>query len=178
MIRAGVGFYAFFGWCWLLAGLGHFGGVTAVVACLLGLVVAGALALPARGLPSPSAGGAGQAPPPAQRRRFAQVNAVQWLLIAAVVASCGAGGVPELIMPLVAVVVGVHFLPLARVFAEIRLVVPGAVLTAVGIAGLLARAAGASPGAVLTLVGVGCALTLWSTAAWSIAGARRAAARA
>ncbi|MFG2266475.1 hypothetical protein [Streptomyces sp. NPDC048720] len=177
MIRAGVGFYAFFGWCWLLAGLGHFGGVTAVVACLPGLVVAVALALPARGLPSPSVGGVGQAPP-SQRRRFARVNAVQWLLVAAVAAGCGAGGLPELIMPLVAVVVGLHFLPLARVFAEVRLVVPGAVLTAVGIAGLVARAAGASPGAVFTLVGVGCALTLWSTAAWSIAGAGRAAARA
>ncbi|MGW5129082.1 hypothetical protein ACWEQ7_34610 [Streptomyces sp. NPDC004069] len=174
MIRTGVGFYAFFGLGWLLAGLGHFGGAVMGAACLLGLVVALTLVLVARRLPPEPAGGVSQPLPPLQRRRFGQVNAVQWLLIAAIAAGCGAGGIPELIMPLVAIVVGLHFLPLARVFADRRLVVPGAALTVLGIAGLLAWAADASPGAVFTLVGVGCALTLWSTAAWSVAGARRA----
>ncbi|MBO2463582.1 hypothetical protein [Actinomadura violacea] len=174
MIRAGVGFYAFFGFGWLLAGLGHFGGATMGAACLLGLVVVLTLVFVARRLPSESADEVSQPLPPLQRRRFGQVNVVQWLLIAAIATGCGTGGVPELIMPLVAVVVGLHFLPLARVFADHRLVVPGAALTVIGIAGLVARFANASPGAVFTLVGVGCALTLWSTAAWSIAGVRRA----
>ncbi|MFJ8098308.1 hypothetical protein [Streptomyces griseofuscus] len=174
MIKTEVGFYAFFGLGWLLAGLGHFGGATMGVAFLLGLLVALTLVLVARRPPPESAGGVRRPLPPLQRRRFGQVNAAQWLLSAAIAAGCVAGGVPELIMPLVAVVVGFHFFPLAHVFADRRLVVPGAALTVLGIAGLLAWAADASLGAVFTLVGVGCALTLWSMAAWSITGARRA----
>lgn len=171
VIRAGVGFHAFFGLGWLLAGLGHFGGTATGAAGLLGVVVALALVLVARSRSPEAAGGVS---PPSRRRRFRQVNAVQWVLVAVVATGCGAGGVPELIMPLVAVVVGLHFLPLAGVFGDPRLVVPGAALAVVGVAGLLARAADASPGAVSTLVGVGCALALWSTAAWFIAGARGA----
>lgn len=182
MIRTGVGFYAFFGLGWLLAGVGHFGGTTVGVTGVVGLVIALALIWVARRLSPP--GRAGEASEgseesdeseesdswsPLTRRRFGQVNAVQWLAIVVIAVGCGTGGVPELIMPLVAVVVGIHFSALARVFDDRRLHVPGAMLTALGIAGLVARAAGASSGAVFTLVGVGSALILWSTAAWSIA---------
>jgi hypothetical protein len=171
-MATGVAFYSFFGVGWLLAGLGHFGGAVAGVAGVLGLLLALGLVRAARRVPH-TPGGEGL--PALQRRRFGQVNAVQWLLIAAVGIGCGVGGVPVLIMPLVAIVVGLHFFPLARVFAEPRMVAPGAVLTAVGVAGFAARAAGATPGTVFTIVGVGCALTLWSTAAWTVAGARRTA---
>ncbi|MEY9873895.1 hypothetical protein ABH931_003389 [Streptacidiphilus sp. MAP12-33] len=170
-MAVGVVFYAFFGLGWLLAGLGHFGGTVTGVAGLCGLLVAVALVLAARRLPAP----VDRRLPAAQRRRFGQVNAVQWLLIAAIVAGCVLGGVPVLVMPLVAVVVGLHFIPLARVFAEPRMAATGAVLTALGLCGLAARAAGASAGTVFTLVGVGCALTLWVTALWTVAGSRGAA---
>jgi hypothetical protein len=174
VIRSGVVFYAFFGLGWLLAGLGHFGGTTTGVAGTLGLVIALALVLVARRLSPERAGGVSQPLPPLTRRRLWQVNAVQWFLIAAIATGCGAGGVPELIMPLVAVVVGLHFLPLAHAFSDLRLAVPGPILTALGLAGLLARAGDTPQGTVITFVGVGCALTLWSTAAWFLAGARRA----
>lgn len=175
MIRSGVPFYAFFGLGWLLAGVGHLGGTATGVAGMLGLVIALSLVLAARRLSQARAGGVGQPLSPLKRRQFGQVNAAQWFLIAAIATGCVAGGARGLIMPLVAVVVGLHFLPLARVFGDLRLAVPGAILTAIGLAGLLARTANASPGTVFTLVGVGCALTLWSTAAWSLAGAIRAA---
>ncbi|MDF3298896.1 hypothetical protein [Streptomyces tropicalis] len=136
-------------------------------------MVALTLVLVARSRSPEPAGGASWPLPRRVRRRFVQVNAVQWLLIVAIATGCRAGGVPELIMPLVAVAAGLHFLPLARLIADRRLVVPGAVLTVLGVVGLLARAVDASPGPVAALVGVGCASTLWSTAAWSIAGTRR-----
>jgi hypothetical protein len=177
-MATGVTFYSFFGVGWLLAGVGHFGGTVTGVVGALGLLLALGLVRAARRV-RPTAGGEADADlTAARRRRFGQVNAVQWALIAAVGVGCAAGGVPALIMPLVAVVVGLRFLPLARVFAEPRMIVPGALLTCVGvagIAGLAARAAGATPGTVFTVVGVGCALTLWSTAAWTVAGARRVA---
>jgi hypothetical protein len=178
MVRSGVVFYAFFGLGWLLAGLGHFGGAATGVAGTLGLVVALSLVVAARRQSAQQADGTDEPLPPETRRRFVQVNAVQWFLIVAAAVGCSAAGVPELTMPLVAVVVGLHFLPLARVFGESRLVVPGLVLTALGVAGLLAWAADASRGTVYTLVGVGAALTLWSTALWSVAGARAAARQA
>ncbi|SEM27146.1 hypothetical protein [Streptacidiphilus jiangxiensis] len=165
-MAVGVLFYAFFGLGWLLAGLGHFGGTVTGVAGTVGLVVALLLVRAARRRDP----GRGERLPPAQARRFGQVNAVQWLLIAAIAVGCGLGGVPVLIMPLVAVVVGLHFFLLARVFAEPRMVATGALLTAVGLSGLAARAAGASPGTVFTIVGVGCALILWLTALGAVAG--------
>ncbi|MFC1437394.1 hypothetical protein ABUW04_03920 [Streptacidiphilus sp. N1-10] len=173
MIRSGVPFYAFFGLGWLLAGAGHFGGTVTGVAGTLGLLLALTLVLLARR--GARAGGVRQPLPPLKRRQFGQVNAVQWVLVAATATGCVAVGAQGLIMPLVAVVVGLHFLPLAHVFGDLRLVVPGTILTVIGFAGLVTRAADASPGTVFTLVGVGCALTLWSTAAWSLSGAIRTA---
>ncbi|MFE0461109.1 hypothetical protein ACFW1A_17865 [Kitasatospora sp. NPDC058965] len=176
MVTSGVVFYAFFGLGWLLAGLGHFGGLVTGVAGTLGLVLALALVRIARQQAAQLADQESEPLLPAKRRRFAQVNAVQWSLIVAAAVGCSAGRVPELTLPLVAIVVGLHFLPLARVFDDARLITPGVVLAALGVAGLLAWAADASRGTVYTLVGVGCAVTLWSTALWSLVGIRRAAA--
>jgi hypothetical protein len=173
-MATGVAFYSFFGVGWLLAGVGHFGGAVTGVVGVLGLAVALGLVRAARKVGSTLGEETDADLMASRRKRFGLVNAVQWVLIAVVGVGCGAGGVPVLIMPLVAVVVGVHFFPLARVFAEPRMIAPGALLTLVGVAGLTARAAGAPPGTVFTVVGVGCALTLWSTAAWTVAGARRA----
>ncbi|MGI5233124.1 hypothetical protein [Actinoallomurus sp. CA-142502] len=166
MFRAGVGFYALFGVGWLMLGIGRFGGGVAGVGLPLGLLVALGLMLTAKRRLPDAAGG----PPPARhRRRFAQVNAAQWVLIAVVAAACGRTGRPGLISPLVALIVGAHFFPLAGVFAQPRMRVPAALLITAGVAGPAVWIAHGSQGVVSTVVGVACALTLWGTAAWTIA---------
>ncbi|MGW7433434.1 hypothetical protein ACWGIN_28325 [Streptomyces sp. NPDC054861] len=168
MFKSGVGFLALFGVGWWLLGTSAFDGwvrpVSIVVGCLLalGLMLAAKRFLPA------SAGG----PFPAeQRRRFNRINAVQWLLIIAVAVVCGVSGTPVLIPPLVALVVGLHFLPLAVVFAQPRLRVPAALLILAAAAGLAVWATGGPDETVRLVVGVAAALSLWATAAWTVAGA-------
>lgn len=66
------------------------------------------------------------------RRRFAWVNALQWSAIIAVAGGAQTSGRPELIFGLVAVVVGLHFLPLAALFRQPRFHVTGGLMTATG----------------------------------------------
>ncbi|WP_256107669.1 hypothetical protein [Streptomyces sp. ODS05-4] len=171
MFRSGVGFFALFGLGWLLLGVAALPGPARWVAVGAGAVVALVLMLAARRRLPASAGGP---LPPLRRRRFGQVNAVQWLLIAGIAVGCGRGGVPELIPPLVALVVGLHFVPLAAVFEQPRLRTAAALLCAVAAAGLVVLAFGGSATQVRTLVGSGCALTLWAMAAWTVRGPRAA----
>lgn len=90
-MATGAALYAFFGLGRLPAGLGHFGGPVVGVAGVLGLPPALCLVRAARSVPETQA----QDDLPALRRqRFRQVNAVQWLLIAAIAAiavRCGTG---------------------------------------------------------------------------------------
>lgn len=109
--------------------------------------------------------GVAERPPPAVRRRFARVNAVQWLAI--VLAGMGArkSGVPELVPALVSLIVGVHFLPLAPLFRQPRFRLTGALLIAVGAAGCVIGLAGGTASTVQVTVGLAVALVLWGTVA-------------
>lgn len=165
MFRSGVGFLALFGAGWWFLGIGSLGPAAVATGAVAGCAVAAALMFAARRLLPESAGGP---PPPAQRRRFAQINAVQWLLIAGIAVGCGRGGVPELIPPLVALVVGLHFVPLAAAFGQPRLRLPAALLCLVGAAGLALALTGGSAAGVRTVVGLGCAVSLWVTAVLTV----------
>ncbi|MFK0046051.1 hypothetical protein ACIQU4_18435 [Streptomyces sp. NPDC090741] len=105
---------------------------------------------------------------PVRRRRFNQINALQWLVIAAVVAGCTSAGAQALIPSLVAVAVGLHFLPLAATFEQPRLKLPAALLVAVRAAGAVISWADGSDAFVRQVVGGGAALSLWATATWTI----------
>ncbi|GAA2058704.1 hypothetical protein GCM10009839_80760 [Catenulispora yoronensis] len=168
-------FYAFFGLGWLLAGLGHFGGAVTGAAGTLGLAVAVALVLTARRQIARRADPADRDLSPEQRERFRRVNIAQWLMIALILGGCAIAGDFDLAMPLVAVAVGVHFLPLADVFGDRRLVVPGAALFVSGLVGVLAWVGHAATGTITTEVGLGCAVTLWATAVWSLLSVSRPA---
>ncbi|MEU5195054.1 hypothetical protein AB0G86_13510 [Streptomyces scabiei] len=172
MFKSGVGFLALFGLGWWLLGSSAFAGVVRPVLIAVGCAVAVGLMLAARRFLPASAGG----PFPAgRRRRFNQINGLQWLLIIAVVAVCHQVGVPVLVPPLVAVVVGLHFLPLAVVFEQPRLRVPAALLVASGVAGTTVWLADGPDENVRLVVGLASAFSLWATAAWTVAGTASAA---
>ncbi|MHC5262248.1 hypothetical protein ACYSUO_30550 [Streptomyces sp. UC4497] len=168
MFKSGVGFLALFGLGWWLLATSTFGGSAGPAAMVVGCAAAIALMLTARRRLPASAGG----PFPAdRRRRFLQINGVQWLLILAIAQVCARTGTAVLIPPLVAVVVGLHFLPLAAVFEQPRLRVPAALLTAAGVAGLAVWLLDGPDTTVRLVVGLVSALSLWGMAVWTVAGA-------
>ncbi|MFF0629495.1 hypothetical protein [Streptomyces sp. NPDC004296] len=171
MFTSGVGFLACFGFGWWVLGTSAFDGPIRLISIAVGCLAPVVLMLAARRLLPATGGGAF---PADRRRRFRQVNVVQWLLIVAVVVGCLRTGVPVLVGPLVAVVVGLHFLPLAAVFALPRLRVPAALLVAAGAAGGAVWCAGGPDATVRLVVGLMCALSLWGVAAWTLAAASAA----
>ncbi|MFK3738246.1 hypothetical protein [Massilia sp. TN1-12] len=103
-----------------------------------------------------------------QRRRakrvFNIVNAAQWIVILVlgnVMANLGYGA---WVIPMVIVVVGLHFLPLAHVFAYWPHFATGAAM--VGFALLYPFIASGGPASPLGFLGAG--LILWCSAAWAL----------
>jgi hypothetical protein len=168
MFKSGVGFLALFGLGWWLLGTSPFDGLARPAAVVAGCAVAVGLMLAARRFLGESAGGPF---PTDRRRRFNQINGLQWLLIVAIAFVCGRAGAPVLVPPLVALVVGLHFLPLAAVFEQPRLRVPAALLIVAGAAGTAVWLADGPDKAVRIVVGVTSALSLWGTATWTVTGA-------
>ncbi|GLW35958.1 hypothetical protein [Actinoplanes regularis] len=75
---------------------------------------------------------------------------------------------PEVGVAWVAVVVGVHFFPLARAWRMPLYNWLGTAMTALGVAGFLAHALGASDGTVGLIAGVGSGAALYATVAAAI----------
>ncbi|MFE6687650.1 hypothetical protein ACFVFQ_14340 [Streptomyces sp. NPDC057743] len=174
MSASGVGFLVWFGLGWWLLGTSAFDGATRPILIVMGCAAALGLQFTARRfLPRQEA----DALPPDRRRRFRLVNVVQWLLIAAVVVGCVSAGVPVLVPPLVAVVVGLHFLPLVTVFEQPRFRVPAALLVAAGAAGGAVWLANGPDAAVRLVVGLLSALSLWGVGTWAAARAAATAGR-
>ncbi|RJK98193.1 hypothetical protein [Vallicoccus soli] len=129
--------------------------VAAVVAAVL--VVAGAVALARRRPPRP------RSLPEGWHRRVGLVNAGQFVVIALVVVGCLVADAPQLVPPLVCLVVGVHFVPLARDFAQPEYRATAAGLCAAAVAGLVLLAAVDAEASRL-VVGAVAALVLWGSA--------------
>ncbi|MFC9952609.1 hypothetical protein [Streptomyces prasinus] len=172
MFKSGVGFLALFGLGWWLLGSSAFGGLMRQVLIAVGCAVMVGLMFAARRFLPSSAGGPF---PVGRRRRFNQINGLQWLLIIVIAVVCRHVGEPVLVPPLVAVVVGLHFLPLAAVFEQPRLRIPAALVIASGAAGMTVWLTNGPDETVRLLVGLLSALSLWGTAVWTVAGAASAA---
>jgi hypothetical protein len=167
MFKSGEGFLALFGLGWWLLGSSAFDGLTRQVLVAGGCAVMVGLMLAARRFLPSSAGGP---LPVGRRKRFNQINGLQWLLIIAIAVVCRHVGVPVLVPPLIAVVVGLHFLPLAAVFEQPRLRIPAALLTASGAAGMTIWLTNGPDATVRLVVGLTSALSLWGMALWTVAG--------
>ncbi|MHA6785980.1 hypothetical protein ACVGOW_34030 [Pseudonocardia saturnea] len=113
--------------------------------------------------------GTGPAGPPRFARRYWIVVVTEVVAIVAGAQVLNALGLPPL--PWVTIVVGVHFLPLARMWNAPSLGRVGAALVLCGVAGLVAAVAAASPAVVALLAGVlaGAVLlggSLWGATRW------------
>ncbi|MFF9349100.1 hypothetical protein [Streptomyces sp. NPDC014734] len=97
-------------------------------------------------------------------RSFGLINFAQTVAIFVSLVILGRIGQWALVPPVVCLIVGLHFLPLARTFGEPRYRWAGTLMTAVSLAGILVFAADAGAGAVRAVVGFGAALVLWATA--------------
>lgn len=72
------------------------------------------------------------------------------------------------LLPLIAIIVGLHFYPLARLFRTPYYDITATVMTLAGVVGLAALLAGCPTPSTLAAVAAVCAFTLWATAfaAW------------
>lgn len=75
-------------------------------------------------------------------------------------------------MPVIAIIVGLHFYPLASLFAAGRYPVTASVMTLAAIAGSALLASGGPADLINAAVELVCALTLWTTgfASWRSTG--------
>lgn len=92
------------------------------------------------------------------------VNAAEVLAILAVIAATAGSGHSRYVPAAVALVVGLHFFPLARLYDQRQYRWTGALLSAVAVLGFVLTAAGLPGGTLRIVVGLGCALVLWATA--------------
>ena len=168
-MAVGVLNMALFGAVWTAAGTGGIDGTVGVVILILGWAIAAALCVGsvrlrrgAEGLPlsdSPQA----QARQRHTLRRFNLVFGLEIFTIAVAVFLLIRLGLGSLIPSVVALIVGVHFFPLASLFEVRAYHLTGAVLCALALVTLLF-----APESRLALVGVGSAVTLFATSAYML----------
>lgn len=156
-----------FGLGWAIVGITGLlpGGVVRIAAYALAVAAAGAVVLGAfrfRSRPAVSAGAPRRVSPNAGRY-FVLIDAGQAVAIVVAVYGLVKAGVPELIPSVACLVVGLHFLPLARIFDVPLYWWSGALLILVAAGGIAAVAYGAPIGVVLAMVGLPAAAVLWAT---------------
>jgi len=101
-------------------------------------------------------------------RWFGVIFGVEGVAILAASVVCNATGHFELFFPIMAIIVGLHFLPLARLFDVRMYFLTGALLCLLGISALLVVPVTSTLGereimARALVVGDGCAIILWGT---------------
>lgn len=102
-------------------------------------------------------------------RKFLLVLFLEIVAMNLVVWQLGTHDLMTCLMPAIAIIVGLHFFPLARIFRAPHMQVTASVMTLAGIGAVLAMAWGAQPSLANAAVDVVCALALWLTAGitWS-----------
>ncbi|MEV7106872.1 hypothetical protein [Streptomyces atroolivaceus] len=103
-------------------------------------------------------------PPANWARSVGIVNVAELAAIFAVIAASNASGRPGFIPPAVALVVGLHFVPLARLYDQWQHKGTAALLSASAVLGFALLAAGLPDGSVRAVVGLASAVTLWASA--------------
>ncbi|MFF8872427.1 DUF7010 family protein [Streptomyces massasporeus] len=163
--RRGVAVLSVFGLMWAVAAASGTGSATDVaplaieVAALL--ITAAAIYLGYRKDAAPSPRTVDL--PANWARGVGIVNTVELAAIFAVIAASNAAGRPEVIPAGIALVVGLHFFPLARLYDQWQYRWTAALLTVVAVAGFVLVAAGVATETVRIVVGLGSAVVLWAS---------------
>jgi hypothetical protein len=95
---------------------------------------------------------------------FNFINFGQWIVIAILAALLNGNGLGNWVFPMAIFVVGLHFIPLARLFSNPPHYVTGAAMMA--LAAIYPFVAAGGPGDAVGLLGTG--LILWASAGWAI----------
>lgn len=155
--RSGAVLLALFAQAWALGSLAGLSGSAVTVVLAVSVPMTVVAMVRATRVPPDSAG---EPSAPDWRRQYNRIGAVQGVLVAATVVGCVVGQRPELIAALVCLVVGLHFLPLARILTEPRYTRTGIALCVVGLGGLGLGLA-VEPAQANVSVGLTAAFTLW-----------------
>ncbi|KOV20658.1 DUF7010 family protein [Streptomyces sp. XY152] len=164
--RRGTLVLSLFGLLWAFAGASGTGSATDVVPVSVEVaalvVTAAAIYLGHRkdAAPSPRT----VSLPENWARGVGVVNGIEVLAIFAVIAGSNASGRPELIPVGIALVVGLHFFPLARLYDQWQYRWTAGLMTAVAVVGVVLVVAGLSDEGVRVVVGLACAVVLWASA--------------
>lgn len=161
--RRGILILSLFGILWAAVGASGLSADIAGTARIIGMVLGvGVILLGYRP--------AGRTSPERQRsqpagwyRKIGVVNLVQAAAIALTVLGLIAAGVPQMVPPVVCLIVGMHFLPLAKLFDQPQYFWTGAGLTAAAIAGFLILMLGPGAETSRIVIGFAAAGTLWTT---------------
>jgi hypothetical protein len=174
-IASGIFFMAFFGALWGLMSAGFMDSVVQPVAfVVIGLVTLGFLGLVvmlmryARSLPATTSSEEDEAGKKIGMW-FGIVFGLEALLIALTSIVLGRMQASQFIPPVIALIVGLHFLPLARLFHVTFYYITGALLCVLALVAIIALVrglsiAGPSPYNWSLVVGIGATLILWLTA--------------
>lgn len=173
-VASGVLFMAFFGTLWATIGVGGMHGWGApwlfVASLLVGVALLGGGGALWQGSgrlhdPDPNADNGGQRN---EGPWFGVIFGVEGVAIAVASVACNATGHSELFFPIMALIVGIHFFPLAWLFQHPPHYLTGALLCLLAVVALVIVPVTVTLGArdVLAravVVGFGCALILWGT---------------
>jgi cyanate permease len=146
-------------------------GVVRGAAFIVALVLFGAINRAARA----AAGGTTTSRPRFGRQYWMVVAAEVVALFAGLVVINGVARAHELTVPWIAVVVGVHFFAFVRMWENRAYAVLGVVVTALGVAGFVLYADGASAVTIRVVSGIGSGVALYLASAYALVRLRRSA---
>lgn len=134
-----------------------------IVAATSGTLVAAGIAMLRRGRRMSLATGVGDAAPRTMRSRFMLVLAGEIVALNVAAYLLISQHMMQYLAPAVAVVVGLHFLPLAKIFRAPYFFATAVVMTLAGVLAAAAMATGGSAVAASGIADLACAVTLWGT---------------
>ncbi len=168
----GAMFFAAFGGAWLLLAAYAFGRLSIPGACLIAVVIVLLIIAAKRLQRRGKTAGENAIPAEEQRRNdrmFGIVNAVTWTAVFLVFQIFPRIGYPDLTIPAVALIVGLHFFPMPPLYRHRANLVTGTCIAVWAVVCVLLFHGDSR----IAFVAAGAGLTLWASALWALRTASR-----